>query len=54
MDCQGGRKRQRTIQIFANVDGSKALPLELSPRDKVGDIVSRIPTARATANRKCT
>ena len=34
------RKRPRTIQIFVTVDGSEALPLELSPSDKVSDIMS--------------
>ena len=36
-------ERQRAILIFVKVDGSKVLPLELSPRDKVGDIMRRIP-----------
>ena len=36
------KSRDRTIQIFVKVDGCKVLPLEMSPNDKVGDVVRRI------------
>ena len=35
----------RAIHIFIKVDGSKVLPLEMSPRNTVGDIMRRIPNS---------
>ena len=48
------RSGRRTIQIFVKVDGCKALPLEVLPNDKVGDVVRRIRAARVTADMACT
>ena len=35
----------RAIQIFVKMDGCKTLPLEVSPNDKVGEVVRRIPSS---------
>ena len=36
------RKNRQMVQIFVKVDGSKTLPLVVSPSDKVDDIMRRI------------
>ena len=38
-----GGKSCRTVQIFVKVDGSKTFPLDMSPDDKVSDVMKRIP-----------
>ena len=39
------RSGRRTIQIFVKVDGCKALPLDVSPTDKVGNVVRQMPSS---------
>ena len=39
------KQKRRTVQIFVKVDECKAFPLEVSPNDKVSDIVKRIPSS---------
>ena len=44
-------RRLRMIQIFVKVDGSEVLPLEVSMSDKVGDVVTRIPSSACGSKR---
>ena len=39
------------VQIFVKTDGSKTFPLEVSPDDKCGDVVTRIPNSACGSRR---
>ena len=36
------REKRRTIQIFVNVNESRSFPLDVSPDDKVNDVIKQI------------
>ena len=38
-----GRKTPKVVQIFVKVDGAMTFPMDVSPSDKVSDVVRRIP-----------
>ena len=46
-----GRKNCPVVQIFVEVDGSKAFSLDASLSDKVGDIAKRIPNSACCSKR---
>ena len=39
---EGSAKRSRTIQIFVKVDGTNTVPMKVSPKDRVHDVVKKI------------
>ena len=45
---QTSASADRTDQVFVKMDGCKTLPVEVSPNDKVGDILRRIQSSEQT------
>ena len=50
-DEDEGEESCRTVQIFVKMDGSKAFPMEVSPSDKVSDVVRWIQRSVRSSSR---